>query len=230
MFGIWVTTDIVCWVILCCRGLYCVYCKIFSSSLGLCSLDARELWQPFLVSRDGQMSLKGQNCPQLKTNYFRNFSCNQTIPSITIVLFFSFPSSLGFPVDHSYFLSALPHHSVSPKSGSWCYPLPKVFLGDQSDPLAAKSSKWTFLSSLIFYNFDTMASFYGIHLMYSFESPPIFLSPLDLLSLILSKYRDSTVYRTLLSAFPQFSFLLISLLVTAMWITSKYRFCLLAEL
>ena len=60
--------------------------------------------------------------------------------------------------------------------------------------------------------------------VYSFGSTPISLFPFDLLSPILSRFRDCQPCNPQLCSFSQFLSLLMSLLVTAAWMTSKYRF------
>ena len=60
--------------------------------------------------------------------------------------------------------------------------------------------------------------------VYSFGSTPISLFPFDLLSPILSRFRDCQPCNPQLCSFSQFLSLLMSLLVTAAWMTCKYRF------
>ena len=61
-------------------------------------------------------------------------------------------------------------------------------------------------------------------IMYSFGSTPVSLFPFDLLSPILSKFGDCRPCNPQLCSFSQFLSLLMSLRVTAAWMTSKYRF------
>lgn len=119
-------------------------------------------------------------------------------------------------VASSHSLSPFPHHSISPESGCWHHSLPKILSEDQSDLLAAKSSKWPFLSSLICCNTWHCSFIFMVSvLMYSFGSIPISLFPLDPLSTIVSKSGNSPLCRPQLCS-SQFSSLLMSLLVTAM--------------
>lgn len=227
--------NIVCWIMHFCSCP--VYCKMFCSNRGLRSQDASstlELGQLFVVSRHCQMSLKGQIAPSWEQTTLETLLPTKPFQIHHHPTFLFVPITTKFPGGPLTLLIS----TSSPFSQPWIrllmlpYPLPNIEYIRGTKGTSWQPNPASGLFSVVQFSatFDTMASFYGIHLVYYFGSLPISLSLLDLLSPLLSKYRDATVCRPLLSAFSQFLSHLMSLLVTPMQIAPKYRFCLSAAL
>lgn len=136
-----------------------VYCKMFCSNRGLRSQDASstlELGQLFVVSRHCQMSLKGQIAPSWEQTTLETLLPTKPFhPSPPYFSFRSHHHQVSRWTTHTTHLHFLTLQSALNQASDATLPIieHRVHSGDQRDLLAAKSSKWPFLSCSVFCNF-----------------------------------------------------------------------------